>query len=85
MAEESGKSKEDLGETFWVVDPLDGTKEFINRNGEFTVNIAMINQKQPMFGIVAAPVTGKIWHGSKFDNEAETKAGLGNIRIVMSK
>ena len=74
-----------LSDTYWLVDPLDGTKEFINKTDEFTVNIALINGKSSVFGIVAAPVTGKIWHGSKFDNEAETKAGLGNIRIVMSK
>ena len=74
-----------LSDTYWLVDPLDGTKEFINKTDEFTVNIALINAKSSVFGIVAAPVTGKIWHGSKFDNEAETKTGFGNIRIVMSK
>jgi len=41
--------------TFWLVDPLDGTKEFIKRNGEFTVNIALIEDGQPIFGIVHAP------------------------------
>ena len=42
--------------TFWLVDPLDGTKEFIKRNGEFTVNIALIHQGKPVFGVVFAPV-----------------------------
>lgn len=41
---------------FWMVDPLDGTKEFIKRNGEFTVNIALIENQQPVMGIVYAPV-----------------------------
>ena len=42
--------------TFWLVDPLDGTKEFVKRNGEFTVNIALIDQGAPLFGAVHAPV-----------------------------
>jgi 3'(2'), 5'-bisphosphate nucleotidase len=43
-------------ERFWLVDPLDGTKEFIARNGEFTVNIALIEQQRPVLGLVLAPV-----------------------------
>ena len=43
----------------WVVDPLDGTKEFVNRNGEFTVNIALIDNHRPMFGVVHVPVHKK--------------------------
>ena len=41
---------------FWMVDPIDGTKEFINRNGEFTVNIALIENHKPVMGVVYAPV-----------------------------
>ncbi len=74
-----------LNETYWLVDPLDGTKEFINKTDEFTVNIALINNKSSIFGIVAAPVTGKIWHGSKFDKKTQTNIGSNNIRIIMSK
>lgn len=48
-------------EQFWMVDPLDGTKEFIKRNGEFTVNIALIQNQQPVMGIVYAPVTGELY------------------------
>lgn len=43
---------------FWLVDPLDGTKEFINRNGQFTVNIALIEGERPVLGVVHTPVTG---------------------------
>ena len=43
---------------FWMVDPLDGTKEFVKRNGEFTVNIALIDQGVPVLGVVYVPVTG---------------------------
>ena len=47
-----------LGNRFWLVDPLDGTKEFISRNGEFTVNIALIEDGRPTIGIVTAPAIG---------------------------
>lgn len=47
---------------FWVVDPLDGTKEFIKRNGEFTVNIALIYERFPVAGVVYVPVTGKLYY-----------------------
>lgn len=43
---------------FWLVDPLDGTREFIKRNGEFTVNIALISRHRPVLGVVVVPVTG---------------------------
>ena len=48
-------------ERFWLVDPLDGTKEFIKRNGEFTVNIALIEQGRPILGVVGIPVRGLIY------------------------
>lgn len=50
--------------TLWVVDPLDGTREFVKRNGEFTVNIALVEDGAPLFGVIQAPVTGVLWHGS---------------------
>ena len=43
---------------YWLVDPLDGTKEFLKRNGEFTVNIALIEQGKPVLGVVYAPALG---------------------------
>jgi 3'(2'), 5'-bisphosphate nucleotidase len=49
---------------FWMIDPLDGTKEFIKRNGEFTVNIALIEDQQPILGVVAIPVTGDVYYAS---------------------
>jgi len=48
----------EVGERFWLVDPLDGTKEFISRNGEFTVNIALIERGAPILGVVLAPALG---------------------------
>jgi sulfate adenylyltransferase subunit 2/3'(2'), 5'-bisphosphate nucleotidase len=50
--------------TFFLVDPLDGTKEFISKNGEFTVNIALIEDGRPVLGAVYAPALGKIYWGS---------------------
>jgi 3'(2'), 5'-bisphosphate nucleotidase len=55
---------------YWLVDPLDGTKEFINRNGEFTVNIALIEGDKPIFGIVGVPFQGKIYVGNARKGEA---------------
>jgi 3'(2'), 5'-bisphosphate nucleotidase len=49
---------------FWLVDPLDGTKEFISRNGEFTVNIALVEGRDPVLGVVLAPARGKVWWGA---------------------
>ena len=46
---------------YWLVDPLDGTVEFVNRNGEFTVNIALIDDKQPVMGVIYAPALNKLW------------------------
>lgn len=48
---------------YWLIDPLDGTKEFIEGNGEFTVNIALIRHGTPVLGVVHAPVTGTSWLG----------------------
>jgi 3'(2'), 5'-bisphosphate nucleotidase len=50
---------------FWCVDPLDGTKEFIKRNGEFTVNIALIEQSLPVFGVIYAPVQDVLYFGDQ--------------------
>ena len=54
----------EAGQRFWLVDPLDGTREFISRNGEFTVNIALIEDGQPVLGVVYAPAVGKLYAGA---------------------
>ena len=46
----------------WIVDPLDGTKEFIKRNGEFTVNIALVIDKKPVIGVIYSPVLGDLYY-----------------------
>jgi 3'(2'), 5'-bisphosphate nucleotidase len=63
-------------ETFWLVDPLDGTKEFIHRNGEFTVNIALVCNGVPCFGIVAVPASGAFYlGGAEYGSWALSTAG----------
>jgi 3'(2'), 5'-bisphosphate nucleotidase len=57
---------------FWMVDPLDGTKDFLHRNGEFTVNIALMAETVPVLGVVFAPVIDKLYFAAK---------GIGAYRI----
>ncbi|KJF83654.1 3'(2'),5'-bisphosphate nucleotidase [Photobacterium angustum] len=67
--------------TFWLVDPLDGTKEFIRKNGEFTVNISLIKEGRPVLGVVYAPALEKAWLGDGEKAWLETKAGREPIRV----
>ena len=55
----------DVSDRFFLVDPLDGTKEFISRNGEFTVNIALIESGRPVLGLVYAPAIGRLFTGAE--------------------
>ncbi len=59
--------------SYWLVDPLDGTREFVKRNGEFTVNIALIESGRPVIGIVHVPVSGETYYGRS--NEGAWKQG----------
>ncbi len=61
---------------FFLVDPLDGTKEFINKNGEFTVNIALIQDKHPVMGVIYAPATGEIYYASRGKGAFMEKKGV---------
>lgn len=80
----------------WVVDPLDGTKEFIKRTDEFTVNIALVEAGLPVLGVVFAPALGLTWMGgpdgaTRFDGEQSTRIAveaapaLDTLRVVASK
>ncbi len=75
LLSEEGKSvayaKRSQWNRFWLIDPLDGTKEFIKKNGEFTVNIALVENGKPVLGVVLAPVLGKIYWGVKMDGQNE--------------
>lgn len=63
------------GDRFILVDPLDGTREFVTRNGEFTVNIALIEKGVPVAGAVFAPVSGELWWGGRSAFCARTRDG----------
>lgn len=71
-------------QSFWLVDPLDGTKEFINKNGEFTVNIALIENGKPVLAVVYAPALNKVWLGDGKTAWLVTKAGKDVIRLLPS-
>jgi 3'(2'), 5'-bisphosphate nucleotidase len=66
---------------YWLIDPLDGTKEFVNRNGEFTVNIALIEGHRPVFGVVRVPVQEKTYIGCE-GHGAELRDQDGNARSI---
>ena len=68
LSEESahiGFSERSQWNTYWLVDPLDGTREFIKKNGEFTVNIALIHEHKPILGVIYVPVSGDCYFAAK--------------------
>lgn len=60
---------------FWLVDPLDGTKEFIKRNGQFTVNIALIHQGRPVVGVIYTPVTEELYYAAQENYASDVEPG----------
>jgi 3'(2'), 5'-bisphosphate nucleotidase len=93
----AGLSPEVRGSEFWLVDPLDGTKEFIKQNGEFTVNIALVRDGAPVLGIVHVPVTGETYaaagpktatlsvHGGAPQAIAARKPPAAGLTVVASR
>ena len=69
---------------FWLVDPLDGTKEFIQRNGEFTVNIALIENGEPVMGVVFAPALDLMYYAARSLGSWKVEAGSPAVRIFSS-
>ena len=61
---------------YWLIDPLDGTKEFIKKNGEFTVNIALIENNRPILGVIYAPLSNELYFSKK---------NFGSYKILTSK
>ncbi|WP_156290954.1 3'(2'),5'-bisphosphate nucleotidase CysQ [Oceanobacillus salinisoli] len=73
---------------FWLIDPLDGTKEFIKKNGEFTVNIALIEGKYPSLGIIYAPALDVLYYGSErgaYKLEKASEAVVGSDQELEEK
>ena len=96
LSEEGSKLIEKEQKEFWLVDPLDGTKEFINKNGEFTVNIALVRENEVKLGVVFAPEKNELFcgipgHGSfkqhckGRENIAVTNLNKTKCRITLSK
>jgi 3'(2'), 5'-bisphosphate nucleotidase len=69
---------------FWLVDPLDGTKEFIKRNGEFTVNIALVENGEPVMGVVYAPVLDVCYYGARGAG-AYVQRGSAAVQSIAAK
>jgi 3'(2'), 5'-bisphosphate nucleotidase len=86
VTEESSYPDVKPGEAFWLVDPLDGTKQYIARTGEFTVNIALVHNRRPVLGAIYVPTQDRIFIG--YDDVARTGRGIEadevlNGRIVL--
>jgi 3'(2'), 5'-bisphosphate nucleotidase len=94
---DSGQEFSDADQAFWLVDPLDGTKEFLKGTGEFTVNLALIEDRRPVLGVVYAPALRRIFfarrgkgacrqdHGKAPSSIQVQRADLGHLRVVASK
>lgn len=84
ISEESGLpdyEERSQWDRYWLIDPLDGTREFVNRNDEFTVNIALIDKQEPVFGVVHVPVLNKTYLGCEGFG-AERRDGDGTVESI---
>lgn len=86
LSEESASTfkLKDENDCFWCIDPLDGTKEFIKKNDEFTVNIALIRNKQPIFGFIAVPAKNIIYAGVRGNGAFKLK-GNNDLQKIQVK
>lgn len=84
LSEESAAipfSERSSWERYWLVDPLDGTREFVKRNGEFTVNIALIEDHVPILGVIVVPVTGLCYYACRNGGAYRQGRGEAPLRI----
>ncbi len=72
-------------QTYWLIDPLDGTKEFIKRNGEFTVNIALIHKHESVLGVVYAPARDLLYYASRGQGACKDGGGTSHQAISARK
>lgn len=87
LSEESAKvdfEKRQRWQQYWLIDPLDGTREFVKRNGEFTVNIALIHHGSAVLGVVYAPVTGLLYFATH-NNGAYKQRGTETALLIHTK
>ncbi len=88
ISEESGVPEYSIRKNwpeFWMVDPLDGTKEFIKRNGEFTVNIALIRRGEPILGVVYIPVLDVLYYAEKGKNAFKENGNENPVQIFSER
>lgn len=88
LSEESSdnvKSDRMNWDTYWLIDPLDGTKEFLKKNDEFTINIALVTNHQPVFGVVHAPALKITYWGDKISGAFKVKDGIEKVITVRSR
>ena len=69
-------------EQFWLIDPLDGTKEFIKKNGEFTVNIALVEAGVPILGVVFQPAADRLFYGARGQGAFKVDAGAEPVKLA---
>lgn len=70
--------------TYWLIDPLDGTKEFIKKNGEFTINVALIVAGEPVFGVVYAPAIDVLYWGAQGEGAFKQESNAAPADITVS-
>lgn len=70
---------------YWLIDPLDGTKEFIKKNGEFTINVALVEKGEPIFGVVFAPALDILYWGAKGEGAFKQEANNTATQITAKK
>ena len=78
-----GLAPDSLGDQFWLVDPLDGTKEFLSKNGEFTVNIALIEHGVPTVAVVGAPAMGSLYVSD--GTSAQCRCDGQDIKVIQAR
>ncbi|WP_415893547.1 3'(2'),5'-bisphosphate nucleotidase CysQ [Neptuniibacter sp. PT8_73] len=71
-------------DTYWLIDPLDGTKEFIKKNGEFTINVALIVSGQPVFGVVYAPAIDVLYWGAEGEGAFKQEGSAAPAPITVN-
>lgn len=85
LSEEEKDDKKRLDNDYvWIIDPIDGTKEFINKNGEFTVNIALVHKKKPVVGVIYVPVKDELYYAHEGGGAFSEINGV-NKKIFSSK
>ncbi len=97
IAEEEGLISGESEDDYWIVDPLDGTQDFIDKTGEFSIMVGLLSQGRPVLGVVYAPATEKLWYatrgrgaylvedGTRTQLKVRRKESLGDYVLIASR